>query len=615
MNISLLKILHNCSWDIRPDVAQVYANALKNAMELHIENDVVKQKGYFLSMKGTKTAKGNFQDKLYVDNVRYVLSDLYWNDEELADDDQIINVVRINGPVTRDGGACSYGSKDWRDQVIYANTIPQVIGHLFIINTPGGETACRNDYDEMIADCRKNNKATVVYVDGMCCSSGVNLASRCDRVVVRNPKDDYGCIGSMAAFWATPDGAHDVDGTRYIEIVGSNSPKKNDLYRNAANGDYEKLQALIDKDTDEFHQNVRNNRPLVEDWMLSGDVFHADEVIPALVDEIGNMERAIECVQELAAGSLTAARFAKKEETAAEPDVDPNKKPEGDKKQDVSHQINNNNMTDEEKKAEEAAKAQAAQEQAAPANDSDESEDVNGDACDPDKKKDEEDSDGDACDPGKKKDEEGSDGDACDPDKKKDEEGSDGDACDPDKKKDEEDPEEKPEDEPDNAPEEIPDDDPEEKPEDNPDCDACDPGKKKDDDLAKAQQALHTAEDMIADKDSKIADLQKQLEAKSKENSKNLAAIAERDKSIKERDEQVAKLKKQVADLKKEVSELAASPSPMNDAEGGVPADNGVGAPETGSVKSIVNANMSADEIRKHLREQDAKMAEKRRRR
>ena len=608
MNISLLKILHNCSWDIRPDVAQGYANALKNAMELHIENDVVKKKGYFLSMKGTKTAKGNFQDKLYVDNIHYVLSDLYWNDEELADDDQIINVVWVDGPVTRDGGACSYGSKDWRDQVIYANTIPQVIGHLFIINTPGGESACRYDYDEMIADCRKNNKATVAYVDGMCCSSGVNLASRCDRVVVRNPKDEYGCIGSMAAFWATPDGAHDVDGTRYIEIVGHDSPEKNAFWRNAANGDYEKLHALIDKDTSEFHQTVRDNRPLVEDWMLSGDIFHADEVIPALVDEIGNMERAIECVQELVAGTLTAARFAKKaditeeseekpagEDPTAEPEdpvtdpkpeVEPTAVPEnGDKRtQDVSHQINNNNMTDEEKKAEEATKAQAAQEQAAPANDSEESEDdVNGDACDPDKKKDED--------------------------------GSDGDACDPDKKKDEEGPEEKPDNDPNNDPEETPDDDPEEKPEDDPDGDACDPGKKKDDDLAKAQQALHTAEDMIADKDNKIADLQKQLEAKSKENSKNLAAIAERDKSIKERDEQVAKLKKQVADLKKEVSELAASPSPMNDAEGGVPADNGVGAPETGSVKSIVNANMSADEIRKHLREQDAKMAEKRRRR
>ena len=611
MNISLLKILNNRSWDIRPDVAQGYANALKNAMELHIENDVVKQKGYFLSMKGTKTAKGNFQDKLYVDNIHYVLSDLYWNDDELADDDQIINVVWVDGPVTRDGGACSYGSKDWRDQVIYANTIPQVIGHLFIINTPGGETACRNDYDEIIADCRKNNKATVAYVDGMCCSSGVNLASRCDRVVVRNPKDDYGCIGSMAAFWATPDGAHDVDGTRYIEIVGSNSPKKNDFYRNAANGDYEKLQALIDKDTDEFHQTVRNNRPLVEDWMLSGDVFHADEVIPALVDEIGNEERAIACVQELVAGTLTAARFAKKEESAAEPVEkpadNPEEKPEGDPKQEVSHQINNH-MTDEEKKAKETASAKAAQEQAAPAQNQQEAEPK------PDAPANE--------DP-ENKPEDDPNGDACDPDKKKDDDGSDGDACDPDKKKDEEDPEEKPDNDPNNDPEETPDDDPEEKPEydpeekpeDDPDCDACDPGKKKDDDLTKAQQALHTAENMIADKDSKIADLQKQLEAKSKENSKNLAAIAERDKDIKERDEQIAKLKKQVAELKKEVSEIAAAPTPMNDAEGGVPADNGVGAPETGSVKSIVNANMSADEIRKHLREQDAKMAEKRRRR
>ena len=598
MNISLLKILHNVSWDIRPDVAQGYANALKNAMELHIENDVVKRKGYFLSMKGTKTTRGNFQDKLYVDNIRYVLSHLRWNDEELADDDQIINVVWIDGPVTRDGGACSYGSKDWRDQVIYANTIPQVIGHLFIINTPGGDAACRYDYDEIIADSRKNNKATVAYIDGMCCSSGVNLASRCDRVVVRNPKDEYGCIGSMAAFWATPDGAHDVDGTRYIEIVGHDSPEKNAFWRNAANGDYEKLQAFINKGTSEFHQTVRDNRPLVEDWMLSGDIFHADEVIPALVDEIGNMERAIECVQELAAGTLTAARFAKKEESAVDPNEkpadNPDEKPEGDPKQDVSHQINNNHMTDEEKKAKEAAKAHAAQEQAAPAQNQQETEPTpDAPANEDPENKPEDDPNCNACDPGKKKDEDDSNGEACDPGKKKDEDDSD--ACNPGKKKDEE--------------------DPGEKPEDDPDCDACDPDKKKANELAKAQQALHTAESMIADKDSKIADLQKQLEAKSKENSKNLAAIAERDKDIKERDEQIAKLKKQVAELKKEVSEIASAPTPMNDAEGGVPADNGVGAPETGSVKSIVNANMSAEEIRKHLREQDAKMAEKRRRR
>lgn len=345
MDISLLNILRTVSWDFRRDMAQSYANGLKKAIEVHLDNDVEKEQGYFLSKKGIiskdpkKSIAGNFQDKLYVGNIHSIENHLYWNDEELADDDQVINVVTINGPVTRDGGACSYGTKDWRDQILYADTIPQVVGHLFIVNSPGGESACRNDYDIMMEDWRAHKKPAVMYVDGMACSSLIGLGCRCDRIVVRNPKDDIGCIGSMAAFWATPDGAKDVDGSRFIEIVGDNAPEKNDWYRNAAEGDYEKLRALINKDTNEFHQTVRDNRPLVEDWMLSGNVFEAQEVMPALVDEIGTLDRAIECVFELADGRLTPAREAKKAEPAPandepkeEPKVepDPQKEPEPD---------------------------------------------------------------------------------------------------------------------------------------------------------------------------------------------------------------------------------------------------------------------------------------------
>ena len=184
MNIGLLRILHNKRWDFRPDLAQTYANALRNAIELQIDNDIEKQHGYFLSRKGYqkegKAVGANFEDKLYVGNIHRIENHLYWNDEELADDDEIINVVVVDGPVTRDGGGCSYGSKDWRDQVMYANTIPQVVGHLFIVNTPGGEAECRNDYDMMINDCREKGKPTVAFIDGGCYSSGVNLTCRCD---------------------------------------------------------------------------------------------------------------------------------------------------------------------------------------------------------------------------------------------------------------------------------------------------------------------------------------------------------------------------------------------------------------------------------------------------
>ena len=324
MNIGLLNIQKTVSWDFRRDMAQSYANALKNAIELHIPNDKEKQQSFFLSKKGSTNARGNFEDKLYVGNIHRIENHLYWNDEELAEDDEIVNVIVVDGPVTRDGGGCSYGTKDFRDMVIYANTIPQVVGHIFWINTPGGESACRNDYDAMIDDCRKNGKPTVAFVDGMCCSSGVNLASRCDRTIVMNPKDDFGCIGSMAAFWATPDGAIDRDGTRYIEIVGDDSPEKNDWWQEAAEGNYEKLREIINKDTDEFHQTVRENRPLVKAEMLTGKVFEAQELIPALVDEIGDMNRAIQAVFDLAGETLTAARFA-----TVESEEKPEEKPEG----------------------------------------------------------------------------------------------------------------------------------------------------------------------------------------------------------------------------------------------------------------------------------------------
>ena len=322
MNIGLLNIMHNKVWDFRPDLAQTYADALKNAVELHLPNDIEKQHGYFLSKKGVqkdgKTVGANFEDKLYVGNIHRIESHLYWNDEELQDDDEIINVVVVDGPVTRDGDGCSYGTKDFRDQVMYANQIPQVIGHLFIINTPGGQASCRNDYEMMIDDCRKAGKPTVAFIDGMCCSSGVNLACRCDRVVVMNLRDEFGCIGTMAAFWAVAHDTVDQDGYRYVELVGKDCPEKNDWYREAAAGEYEKLQAELDKDTELFHQTVRENRPLVTADMLTGKVFEAQEVMPALVDEIGDMSRAIECIYELANETLTAARLV-----TAEPKNEP----------------------------------------------------------------------------------------------------------------------------------------------------------------------------------------------------------------------------------------------------------------------------------------------------
>ncbi len=626
MNIGLLNIMHNKVWDFRPDLAQTYADALKNAVELHLPNDIEKQHGYFLSKKGYqkdgKTVGANFEDKLYVGNIHRIERHLYWNDEELQEDDEIINVVVVDGPVTRDGDGCSYGTKDFRDQVMYANQIPQVIGHLFLINTPGGQASCRNDYEMMIDDCRQAGKPTVAFIDGMCCSSGVNLACRCDRVVVMNPRDEFGCIGTMAAFWAVAHDTVDKDGYRYVELVGKDCPEKNDWYREAAKGEYEKLQAELDRDTEQFHQTVRENRPLVTADMLTGKVFEAQEVMPALVDEIGDMNRAIECIYELANETLTAARLV-----TAEPKNEPDgEQPEGEEPEEmaklnaqqkaavatsrgdlrivddghvkkeeqgffgpetveIAKPQNQEDMTDEKMKAAEVAEQPAATQEQTPAT----------------------------------------------------EQPAEGAAA-----------TEAPAVSEENAQEEQP-----AAQEGAPAAEpAAEPASQEAQENAaaeidKIQETLHTAEQKIAEKDKEIAQLKETLATLNgiaEERDQVNATLAERDKTIEtltaEKDEQgktiaehvatitakdakiaehvatIEKLNKQVKELQSEVKELSEKPAPMVDEQAGIPQDNGTGdAPQYNGIKSAVKPGMTPKEIAAALRKQDEEIAARNNRR
>ena len=592
MDIGLLNILRTVEWDFRRDMAQSYANALKNAIELHVPNDAERTEGFFLSKKGYQKDNAivgaNFEDKLYVGNIHRIENHLYYNDEELADDDQIINVVVVDGPVTRDGGACSYGTKDFRDQVQYANMIPQVVGHLFIVNTPGGESACRNDYDEMFNSCRQAGKWTVGYVDGICCSSGVNMLCRADRVVVRNPKDDFGCIGSMAAFWATPDGAVDRDGTRFIEIVGDASPEKNDWYREAAQGDYEKLREMINKDTEEFHQTVRENRPLVKDWMLTGKVFEAQELIPALVDEIGTFDRAIECVFELANGTLPAARTMIPDgETAG----DGNGAGNGDEPEEKAiNPKNDNDMNQEEMKAAELAEQPTAT-QEAPSNSPE-----GGEQPATEQPAEEAPAVEEPETPAQEENETPA----------------------------EETPateEEKP------AEEEAPTE--EETPAEEPAPSNSPEGGEQEtegtEELGKMQETLQHAEEMIALKDKTIEELNAEIAEKAatidrcdKQIAEQDAALVDKDtqieslnmqvsaltKEMADKEESIKALLKQNADLKAEVKELAGKPAPMVNAESGIPADNGTGEAPKQPKQCRVKRGMSYQEIRKAMAEE-----------
>ena len=198
-----------------------------------------------------------------------------------------VSVITVDGPITRNGGGCSYGSIDHRNMMIKAANHPLCRGHIFIINTPGGSAWAKNDYEQAINYARKLGQPVIAFIDGMCASAGMYLASLCDERYYMHPKDEIGCIGVMASFYTQADGSKNqfTDET-YHELYDPESFDKNREFRDIANdGDSEKLVKELAELGVQFRADVKKACPAAKDEHLHGKVFDAEEVKGILMDD------------------------------------------------------------------------------------------------------------------------------------------------------------------------------------------------------------------------------------------------------------------------------------------------------------------------------------------
>lgn len=208
-------------------------------------------------------------------------------DDERAQNFPFVSVLTIDGPITRNGGYCSYGSIDHRDMMMRAADHPLCRGHLFIINTPGGSAWAKNDYALAIDYAHSKGQKVISLTDGMCDSAGMYLASLCDERYYLNPKDQVGCIGVMAAFYTLANGSKDkyTDET-YHEEYDPESFDKNKSYRDIANkNDNKELIKELAELGVEFRADVKKACPNAKDEHLHGKVFNAEDVKGILMDD------------------------------------------------------------------------------------------------------------------------------------------------------------------------------------------------------------------------------------------------------------------------------------------------------------------------------------------
>lgn len=284
----LYEILTEKKWMISPDFVHGIRKALEQNLNAHAVYERPAPTCGFVTVNAADGSIYYPEEYQISEDGKQVRGQ--WVLDSSNDDAQnfpFVSVLTVDGPITRNGGGCSYGSIDHRNMMIKAANHPLCRGHIFIINTPGGSAWAKNDYEQAINYARSQGQPVIAFIDGMCASAGMYLASLCDERYYMHPKDEIGCIGVMASFYTQADGSKNqfTDET-YHELYDPESFDKNREFRDIANdGDSEKLVKELGELGVEFRADVKKACPAAKDEHLHGKVFDAEEVKGILMDD------------------------------------------------------------------------------------------------------------------------------------------------------------------------------------------------------------------------------------------------------------------------------------------------------------------------------------------
>lgn len=284
----LYEILTEKKWMISPDFVHGIRKALEQNLNAHAVYERPAPTCGFVTVKAGDGSIYYPEEYQISEDGKQVRGQwaLDSNNED-AQNFPFVSVLTVDGPITRNGGGCSYGSIDHRNMMINAANHPLCRGHIFIINTPGGSAWAKNDYEQAINYARSKGQPVIAFIDGMCASAGMYLASLCDERYYMHPKDEIGCIGVMASFYTQADGSKNqfTDET-YHELYDPESFDKNREFRDIANdGDSEKLVKELGELGVEFRADIKKVCPAAKDEHLHGKVFDAEEVKGILMDD------------------------------------------------------------------------------------------------------------------------------------------------------------------------------------------------------------------------------------------------------------------------------------------------------------------------------------------
>ena len=315
------ELLETFAYQINPAFAASVRSKYKQNRALGISLDEIPTVEETHALFTRKRGSGGMFSKLVVTDVErnsYAIDDT---------DDEAINVIYVTSAIMRNGGGCSIGSIKHREKLLYCATKPNVLGHIFILDTPGGCVDAIYDYKEGIEAVKAAGQPCIGLVTGDCASLGTRLSVNLDEVYYSNELYRFGCIGTMAICDLMAHGEKNPStGETHVELYADDSPMKNFIYREASKGNYAPIQEHINKANEEFLTEMKTRRPNCKQEHLSGELFTCAEMDGIFLDGKKSFEECVDRIIELrgSAPSATATvSDASPEDSATVSDASP----------------------------------------------------------------------------------------------------------------------------------------------------------------------------------------------------------------------------------------------------------------------------------------------------
>jgi ClpP class serine protease len=284
MNFPLAKEIYGQPWSIDAVSLMHLSSILKN-----IQNGVV------LDAPEKRLNSISF---LEIKNDTRILNDEW--DLNNTDSFEGIGVINLNGPITKNGGMSSFGTKELSNTMLSMANDSRVKGFVIKTDSGGGATGAVQLMVDAINQVKQLKPVyALVEKGGMAGSAAYGIISACTGIYSEDGMNIVGSVGTMIKFSGKPHGNVDQDGEKTVILYASKSTAKNKAFEEALNNDnYDMLvNEFLDPINENFISTVLSNRPqLAGSSYDNGHTVFSKDAIGTFIDGIASFDDVVSMI-------------------------------------------------------------------------------------------------------------------------------------------------------------------------------------------------------------------------------------------------------------------------------------------------------------------------------